>query len=161
VARRAFAASREALLYSRSSLLRRAELDLLDAETALADTNAAAAARALRAAAPVYEAEYPEGHPERAHLRARQAHLALLRDQVGPALELALAAREVLRGPGGADSGRAHAERIARIALARAGRCDDLGADDANDAEGTTTPRDRAEQEWMRAEVARRCAGRP
>jgi tRNA A-37 threonylcarbamoyl transferase component Bud32/tetratricopeptide (TPR) repeat protein len=138
------------------SLLRRAELDLLRAELALAAFDPDEAAAALDAARAVIEAEYPAAHPERAHFAIQLARLDLLSGRDEAALERALAARDLLQSMTIAPGSRPLADQVARVALARARRCDEASRDTSRTSEDS--PRGRAERAWMQQEIGRVCA---
>jgi hypothetical protein len=135
--------------------VRRAELDLLRAEVALARSDAASAAAALADAQAVIEAEYPVTHPERAQFDVQLARVDLLAGRNEVALERALQARDRLRGPDGEPAGRPIADQVARVAMARVGRCDEARRHTVRTSDESA--RSRAELAWMQDEIARAC----
>jgi tRNA A-37 threonylcarbamoyl transferase component Bud32 len=137
------------------SEVRRAELDLLRAEVGLGRDDVALAATALAAARAAIEAEYPTTHPERAWFEVQLARLDLLEGRNELALERALRARSQLKSRDDQPLGRPLAEQVARVALARAGRCDEARADPG--AGSDDSPRSRAELAWMQREIVRAC----
>lgn len=95
------------------------------------------------------------GHLERAHFEILEARLALLRNDAAGALALAVPALAVLEMPGGEQSGRPLAERVALVARARIGDCS--RALDPIETGAVDSAIGRAEAAWMRDSIRSAC----